>query len=132
MCERLRYFAGATCTEPVTNASIVPWIPPKDWRYKTAKRVLGTLASVLPASKSLVQMQLAMQRRCPSGVPDALAVTIAMLLLVVAALCIEGLCSWWTPDVQLERKAVWPAKLVHSKPPLKTFTSSLSHPDALL
>eukprot|EP00438_Fugacium_kawagutii_P030474 Skav233932 [mRNA] locus=scaffold2412:1838:4101:- [translate_table: standard] len=71
-------------------------------------------------------MQLAMQRRCPSGVPDALAVTIAMLLLVVAALCIEGLCSWWTPDVQLEKKAVWPEKLVHSKPPLKTFTSSLS------
>eukprot|EP00438_Fugacium_kawagutii_P035657 Skav208373 [mRNA] locus=scaffold1964:719107:721384:- [translate_table: standard] len=68
-------------------------------------------------------MQLAMQRRCPSGVPDALAVTIAMLLLVVAALCMEGLCSWWTPDVELERKAVWPEKLVHSKPPLKTFTS---------
>lgn len=94
--------------------------------------VLGTLASVLPASKSLVQMQLAMQRRCPSGVPDALAVTVAMLLLVVAVLCIEGLCSWWTPDVQSERQMVWPEKLVHSKPPLKTFTSSLSHPDALL
>ena len=37
--------------------------------------VLGNLASVVPASKSLVHLQLAMQRRCPAGVPDAMAVT---------------------------------------------------------
>ena len=29
-----RYFAASTCTEPLANASVVPWIPPEDWLLK--------------------------------------------------------------------------------------------------
>lgn len=90
--------------------------------------VLGRLAAVLPASKSLVNLQLAMERRCPAKVPDLLVVTIGLLLLVVTLLAVEA--AWACvrmPEVQLEKKEeVWPSGLIKVKEPMDNFKAGYS------
>ncbi|CAJ1460667.1 unnamed protein product [Effrenium voratum] len=156
------YFAGSTCDFFVANASVVPWIPPKEdpvtksyiavyidplllgpategqlcasrnsaatclcqLRGHQALGVLGALASVLPASKSLLELQLAMQRRCPAPVPNLLAATVLTLLALVALLCAEAAWSWRKEDEELEQKAA-KSDLIHIKPAFQSFKSGI-------
>ena len=87
------------------------------------------MASVLPASNGLVQLQLAMQRRCPAEVPDAMAVTLLVLLLLVAVLWAEAVWSWRAPDPEEERNAVWPEELVLLKSAFQNFKTGFSYSD---
>eukprot|EP00435_Cladocopium_sp_Y103_P059771 s593_g21.t1 len=162
-----KYFAAGTCTEPLANASVVPWIPPEEdpitasfiavytdpllphlLGTDTAKLcsdlngkidclctpsghqplgVLGNLASVVPASKSLVHLQLAMQRRCPAGVPDAMAVTLMVLILLLLVLLLETVWSWRASSPEHgEKNLAWPENIVHLKSALANFKDGCS------
>lgn len=92
-------------------------------------KVLGSLASVLPASNGLVQLQLAMQRRCPAGVPDAMAVILLVLLLLVVVLWAEAAWSWKIPDPEEEKNAVWPEEVVRLKSAFQNFRTGFGYSD---
>ena len=96
-----------------------------------SREVLGALASALPASKSLLELQLAMQRRCPAQVPNLLAATVLTLLALVALLCAEAAWSWRKEDEELEQKAA-KSDLIQIKPAFQSFKSGISRPDTLI
>ena len=95
-----------------------------------SREVVGALASVLPAFESLLELQLAMQRRCPAQVPNLLAATVLTLLALVALLCAEAAWSW-RKEEELEQKAA-KSDLIHIKPAFQHFKSGISRPDALV
>ena len=70
-----------------------------------------------------------MQRRCPAGVPDATAVTLLVLLLLVVVLWAEALWGWRIPDPEEEKNALWPEELVRLKSAFQNFKTGFSYSD---